>query len=349
MSAETSDTEARLRRLAADLGCRIERFERLHAGLGLRRFLRLHLSGGGPPSAVARIDAPEDPAGRPAGVPPEPPLEPLRTRLEEAGIPVPARLGSDPEAGIELLEDVGDRSMLRALPGLSAAERRRLYEEACDLVPRLQGIADPGDLAAFERRLDAPLFAYKAELFARWGLPAGLGRAPSPAEASIVSRAFARVFEICAAGPWRLAHRDLQSANLHMHPSPGRGSLVVIDLQGAFLAPPEYDLVCLLRDSYVELPEEEVAFQVARIRPRLPDAPDAATFARRFDLLTLTRKAKDHARYRYAALERGERAYLDYVPAAARALRGAAARARELGPPFTDLAELLETLPEDPR
>ena len=55
----------------------------------------------------------------------------------------------------------------------------------------------------------------------------------------------------------------------------------MIDLQGAFLAPPEYDLVCLLRDSYVELEAEEVQEQLDRIRPELPDAPEPEGFAAR--------------------------------------------------------------------
>ena len=73
----------------------------------------------------------------------------------------------------------------------------------------------------------------------------------------------------------------------------------MIDFQGAFLAPPEYDLVCLLRDSYVELPEAEVAHLLHRVRARLPDRPEAAVFQHRFDALTLTRKGKDHARFLY--------------------------------------------------
>jgi aminoglycoside/choline kinase family phosphotransferase len=122
--------------------------------------------------------------------------------------------------------------------------------------------------------------------------------------------------------------------------------LVMIDLQGAFLAPPEYDLVCLLRDSYLELGDAEVKGHVDRVRPRLPDAPDAETFARRFDLLTLTRKGKDHARFVYAARKRGDARFLRFVPATVRALRSAAARAADRDPRVAPLAELVHALPE---
>ena len=122
----------------------------------------------------------------------------------------------------------------------------------------------------------------------------------------------------------------------------------MLDLQGAFQAPPEYDLVCLLRDSYVELDEADLAYQLERVRPQLPDAPDAESFARRFDLLTLTRKGKDCARFFYAAQERGDRRFLRYVPATVRALRRAARAAAARDAALTPLAELIFQLPEDP-
>jgi len=346
--AEQATLEARLARLAREaLGASLAEIVWLEPGLGRRRFARLKLEGGAPASAIARIEAPEDPAGRPPGVAPEPPLEPIRALLEQRGLPVPARYASDAQAGIELLEDVGDDSLREVAARASRAERRRLLEETCDLVPRLQQVP-PAPVAAFERRLDAALFAYKAELFADYAL-ASRGRPATPAEAALVRDAFAAIAGEVERAPARLAHRDLQSANVHVRADAEPGArLVLLDLQGAFLAPPEYDLVCLLRDSYLELEEAERLHQLARIRPRLPDAPAEAEAALRFDLLTLTRKGKDLGRFLYAARERGDRRYLRHVPASVRALRGAAARAAAADRRFGPLAELVDDLPEQP-
>ena len=99
----------------------------------------------------------------------------------------------------------------------------------------------------------------------------------------------------------------------------------MIDLQGALLAPPEYDLVCLLRDTYVALPDAEVAHLAERVRERLPDRPDRAAFARRFDLLTITRKAKDFALCHELAA-RGDRSWLPLAPATFGYVRSALAR-----------------------
>jgi len=332
-----------------ELALPVKQIEPLAGGLGLRRFFRVTTTGE-PSRVIARVEAPEDPAGRPPSTPPEPSLEPLRGFLEQRGLPVPARLGGDSERGIELLEDLGPRTLASAVATASRQERVALYTEAIGLIPRLQRLEDPaGEIPAFERRLDRTLFDYKADLFARWTLPEALGRGARASETEVVRKAFRWIAAQAAAAPARLAHRDFQSHNLHLC-SDGRGGerLVMIDIQGALLAPPEYDLVCLLRDSYVELPDEEIGSHLERIRPELPDRPDAEVFARRFDLLTLSRKGKDHARFVYAARSRGDARFTHHLSATVRALRSAAARVARLDRSLARLAEMVQGLPESP-
>lgn len=278
-------------------------------------------------------------------MPPEPALEPLRSFLAASSIPVPASYGGD--ADVVLLEDIGTLALWQVATGAGPAERRALYHEACDLVPRLQRLRAPAEsIPAFSRHLDATLFRYKAEFFIRWSLPSALGRAPTSAEAAAVQEAFDFVAREAAGAPQRFAHRDLQGANVLIRPgAPPGARVVLIDVQGAFLAPPEYDLVCLLRDSYVELGDEEVSHQLARIRSALPDAPGAETFARRFDLLTLTRKGKDHALGFYHAAQRDDPSQVRFAPTCARYLRAAARRSAGLDPRLARLAELIEALP----
>jgi aminoglycoside/choline kinase family phosphotransferase len=326
----------RVRALAEQtLGDSIGEVAPLSAALGLRRFYRVRSASGR--SAIARIETQEDPAGRPPGIPPEPALEPIRALYARAGLPVPSCYGRS--AGIDLLEDFGDESLHARAQNCSAAETEALVARALDLLPRIQRLADDGSgVEAFARRLDAPYFAYKADLFARFSLAAALGRAPTAAQDAALRDAFAWIGAECARAPARLAHRDFQSHNLLLRSD---GSLGLIDLQGAFLAPPEYDAVCLLRDSYLELPERFVDAQLARLRPLLPDAPDADAFRARFDLLTLTRKGKDHARFLYAAKERGDTRFLEFAPRTERMLARAARRAASLDARIARVAELL--------
>ena len=343
----------------------IDRIEWIPAGVGLRRFARVRLAGtAAPASIIARVDAPEDPAGRPDGLPPEPPLEPLRALLERSGLPVPRHFGShsglgggsglagggsggavDMLGGVELLEDLGSVSLEVAASAATPDERRALYVEACDLIPKLQAVQEAPGVEAFRRYLEAAHFAYKADLFIEWSL-ASRGRPASVSEATTVRDAFARIADLVQTAPARLAHRDFQSANLYVMTRRGAGRLVMIDLQGALMAPPEYDLVCLLRDSYVELDAEELDFHLERALARLPSAEDQDTFALRFDLLTLTRKGKDHARFLYAANRRGDKRFLAGVPVTSRYLQRAATRSAERDPRFGELAEIISSLPD---
>jgi aminoglycoside/choline kinase family phosphotransferase len=315
--------ERELRALvAAQLGARVEGIETLAGGgVSHRGFFRLRLAGGTGRTVVARVDR-----GEPGpGVLPEPPLEPLRTFLEANGIPVPRRLGGDAARRIDLLEDAGRTTLedaVRAEPGARGA----LYAEACDWIAVLQRLADPGGLQAFQRSLDASLVALKARRFATSGLPALLGRPATAAETACVRDAFDVVLAAIEAAPRRLAHRDYQSRNLLVRAPDANGHrLVMIDLQGALLAPPEYDAVCLLRDTYVVLPDAEAAELAERTRAALPDSPDRETFAVRFELLTIARKAKDFALCHELAA-RGDRSWLPLADATLGYVRRALAR-----------------------
>ena len=338
---EDAALDAELRALLrAQLGAEIRRFEPLRGVAGHRRIFRFWLSGDHPVSLVARVDRGESPPG----VLPEPPLEPVRAFLEAHGLPVPRRLGGDEARGIDLLEDLGTRELVAVARDAAPELRRALYEEACDLVPRLQALRDPsGRVPSFQRRFDAALIALKARRFAAASLPAGLGRTPRAAEVAVVAEAFAAVAAALERAPARLAHRDFQSTNLLVRDAaPGR-RLAMVDFQGALLAPPEYDLVCLLRGSYVVLPEEEVRAHAERVRPGLPDAPDADTFWRRFDLITVVRKGKDHALWHELAA-RGRPDALAFAPATFAYVRAAALRCARLDARLARFAELVEEL-----
>lgn len=324
------------------LGTEVLGIETITGGLGHRGFYRLRLADGR--SCVARVDR-----GAPApGVPAEPPLEPTRAFLEANGLPVPRRLAGDRTGEIDLLEDLGPRDLGAAAAAASAADRRALYQEACDLVPRLQCLADPTRrVSAFSRRLDRELLSLKAQRFCAASVPARLGRPATASERRVVADAFAAVAEAVEAAPRRFAHRDFQSANLLVREaSPAGERLVMIDLQGAFLAPPEYDLVCLLRDSYVVLPDAEACALAERVRPSLPDAPARERFALRFDLLTIARKAKDHALFHELAA-RGRPALLRLAPATLGYLRTASRRLAPCDPRLARFGTLVDEMARD--
>lgn len=330
---DAKDAKRIERGLAATLGREVDHLESIAPGLDVRRFYRVRLVGSEAPThLIARVSP------SPADLPD---CEPVRALLARHGLPVPGTYGA--AEGIEFLEDLGDTSLEELARQGPAEARDALYAEACALVPVIQTIQSP-----FERRLDAQLIAQKAEKWLNWTLPHALGRKALAGERSATVRAFAFIAEICTGAPQRLAHRDFKAANLLLRAGtdnkPPR--LCMIDLQGAFLAPPEYDLVCLLRDAQVELEEDSVRNHLARVRPSLPDAPQAPTFQRRFDLITVARVAKDISHYLHAAAERGDRRYLPFVSTGLAHLKASAGRAAERDSEIDAFAELVSGLPD---
>jgi aminoglycoside/choline kinase family phosphotransferase len=119
---------------------------------------------------------------------------------------------------------------------------------------------------------------------------------------------------------------------------------MMIDFQGAFLAPPEYDLVCLLHDSHVPLAESIVRELAEATRPKLPDQPDRQDFDERFSLLTLIRVAKDCAHYLHAARQQGDTRYMKFVPTALSRITWAADEAAQRDSAFANLREIVAAI-----
>ena len=142
---------------------------------------------------------------------------------------------------------------------------------------------------------------------------------------------FSRISQELAAAPRGFTHRDYQSRNIMVLPS---GEQVVIDFQDALQGPRQYDLVALLRDSYVELPRELIDDMLRRYLhefeqqggPRL----DERAFVAFFDLLTVQRKLKDAGRFVFIDQVKKNPSFLPHIPSSLRYVKDALARQPEL-------------------
>lgn len=345
------------------------------AGLGARRFYRLFFDGGSTATMIARLeDTPsqlgshsppiaQERATHPIAkaTPPvwlsEPALEPIRTLFEDGGLPVPKSFARDPESGIELLEDVGSRTLMAA----RGPERARLYGRACDFVPKVQRLrASPEQVPAFGRIYDRALLESKFWKFEHWTIPGLLGREAQADERDALAELTEKLSIEFENAPRRLAHRDFKAENLHWMPQeakPGRGKaesdgdghLVMIDVQGAFMAPPEYDLVCLLYDLQVELDEDLIAVLFEQTRPLLPDAPSLEEANRRFDLLAVARLCKDVSHVVEAGLVRNDRRRWHEIPHGLELLARAAGRQKHTFPCLRALTSVIPALTAEAR
>ncbi len=292
-----------------------------------RSYLRV---GRWPDSHVVMVMPPGPPKSEEAsksGPPEELPFVNVQRYLEGLGIRVPRILRYDPAAAMVVLEDLGDLTLERALDG--GAGRESLYHRAVDLLARMRAAAeaqpDPRCIA-FTHAFDEELYTWELHHFREYGLEAWSGRTPTAAERTRLESAFAGIARRLAAVPRGFTHRDYQSRNLMLT----GGELVVIDFQDALQGPWQYDLVALLRDSYVELEPGLVGALIDRWIGTYQRASetrvDPGEFRRLFDLLTVQRKLKDAARFEFIHRVKKNPGFLPSIPASLRYARAAMER-----------------------
>jgi N-acetylmuramate 1-kinase len=115
-----------------------------------------------------------------------------------------------------------------------------------------------------------------------------------------------------------LCHRDYHSRNLMLHDS----QLYIIDFQDARMGPDTYDLASLLRDSYVDLPEQTVSELLAYFLALKGQSGEQAEFRRRFDIMALQRNLKALGTFGYQTTARRNPVYIQYIPRTLRYVRG---------------------------
>ena len=134
-----------------------------------------------------------------------------------------------------------------------------------------------------------------------------------------------------ASEPRVLCHRDYHSRNLMLH----EGRLYIIDFQDARMGPDTYDLVSLLRDSYLDLPEETVEDLIGHfLRGGAAPAPGVAArqeFRRRFDVMALQRNLKALGTFGFQTTSRGNTVYIQYIPRTLSYVRANLARYTRFG------------------
>ena len=329
------DTETRVRGAVARLTGRPAEglpVRRLAGHASMRSYWRV----GEPSRSFVVMVLPDDrrPEEATSGGPPAAdPFVDVQRYLRGIGVRVPAILAFFEPDGLMVLEDLGDEMLETRLA--AGAPAGPLYEAAVDQLARMRAAAERSPdptCVAFRRRFERDLYRWELDHFREWLLEAWKGRTLSSAEREVVDRAFDEVSAALAAEPVGLTHRDYQSRNLMVLPT---GEQAVIDFQDALLGPRQYDLVALLRDSYVELPADLVDGMIRRYLERLAaeGGPrlDYAPFRETFDLLTVQRKLKDAGRFVFIDRVKGNPGFLPSIPASLRYVRDALGRRPDLG------------------
>ena len=267
--------------------------------------------------------------------------------MRRVPLPVPAILHHSDPLGIIALEDLGDVTLQAHLGASTAAEHAALYRQAVSFIARLQArgaeLASP-DYSPYAVAFDVEKLTWELEFFVRHFLIAYRGQVPAERVREALREEWRLIVDELASEPRVLCHRDYHSRNLMLH----EGGLHIIDFQDARLGPDTYDLVSLLRDSYVDLDEATVAELMAyylALTGRPPGIPGSdEAFRRRFDLMALQRNLKALGTFGFQTATRGNPVYIQYIPRTISYVRANLARAPRFARLNDILAEMLEEL-----
>jgi aminoglycoside/choline kinase family phosphotransferase len=328
-------------------GGRVTRIATMPGGASLRRYHRVELASGLPDSLVVMElgeTATKSEEAVKGGPPTELPFVNVQRYLAAAGVPVPLLHRHDAEHGLIYLEDLGDITFESRVAAASDEVRRRYYQTAIEQLVAMQNYAkahvDP-TCAAFGRAFDFDLLLWELEHFREYGLDAQ-GHQLSLLERVELDRQFRSIATQLAESPRLFVHRDYQSRNLMVQESGPELRLRVIDFQDALLGTAAYDLVGLLRDSYVELSSslvDELVAWHAQIAER-----NLEEFAPLFDLQTVQRKLKDAGRFVFIDRVKKNPDFLPYIPSSLRYVARALRRLPELASVHEILAARLPEL-----
>jgi hypothetical protein len=219
--------------------------------------------------------------------------------LVDVGVNAPKVLHRDDANGFLLNTDLGSRTYLADLD--AGADAERLYRDAIDALVAIQARA--GRHAAQLPPYDDALLRREMGLFPEWFCGKHLGLQLSEAELAGIARTFDTLVAEVLQQPRVFVHRDYHSRNLMVtdgvsHDKGGHGANPgILDFQDAVLGPVTYDLVSLLRDSYVAWPIERIHawieyFRDTAQRSGVDVGSSPAQFQRWFDLMGLQRQLK---------------------------------------------------------
>ena len=279
-------------------------------------------------SSLIIMDAPPD----------KEPIEPfvrVARLFAQAQLNVPLILAENNSAGFLLLSDLGNITYLDQLK-LSNAEK--LYNDAIMALVQLQLASQANVLPEY----NAELLQRELDLFPEWYLKRHLNLNLSAKQQAKLSACFNLLLKNNLAQSKVFVHRDYHSRNLMftVHHNPG-----ILDFQDAVFGPITYDLASLLRDAYIQWPEEKILnwlifyWESAR-RVGLPVPPDFGDFFRDFEWMGLQRHLKILGIFARLNYRDGKANYLQSIPLVLHYVLHVANRYAELKPLARILAPL---------
>ena len=242
--------------------------------------------------------------------------------LKSAGLSAPSILAEDLKHGLLIIEDLGDRVFYAEV--MEGRPQGPLWRRATDTLIALHRVPAPRRIALSDGTfyelldLDEGVLAIETELLLDWYWPALYG-SPAPQKArETFAAAWRDVFARVLLQPKTWLLRDFHSPNLiALDGRPSPGDVGIIDFQDALIGPGAYDLVSLLQDARLDVPESlerELLEHYIGCAAGAAEAFDANEFRFAYAALGAQRNTKILGIFARLAMRDGKRQYLVHLP-----------------------------------
>ncbi|MBO4698963.1 phosphotransferase [bacterium] len=239
----------------------------------------------------------------------------IRSFLCGIGVNVPEILAVIPEQKAMLLEDLGDTTLFKLIEN-DCRNKFEYIKGALDLLADTQKKLynrTKFDTPADKRRFTAQLFMDEFYHFYEYMIAKRVYAVPYKDLWPKLERHCRKISKELCSLPNFFSHRDFQSKNIMVKDD----KHYLIDFQDALGAPVVYDLVSLLRDSYVTLSKDELSSLLSYFwntnSVMHEFFNDYTAFEHAFYLQTLQRKMKDAGRFVYLNQVKGKEWFVPYI------------------------------------
>ncbi|HRE21016.1 MAG TPA: tRNA (adenosine(37)-N6)-threonylcarbamoyltransferase complex ATPase subunit type 1 TsaE [Rhabdaerophilum sp.] len=239
--------------------------------------------------------------------------------LRELGFSAPELYASDLEAGLLLIEDLGTEGVIDTNGPIP--ER---YALAVDVLAELHSRTLPTELPVDGlqmhklSRYDLEALTIEAELLLDWYLPYANKRTPNAGMRLGFVDQWVSTLDVIVNGEKTWTLRDYHSPNLIWLPErEGLRKIGLIDYQDCVIGHPAYDVVSLLQDARVTVPEGlELSLLARYAKGRLARDPDfdMQAFAAAYAILGAQRATKVLGIFVRLDRRDGKPAYLRHIP-----------------------------------
>ncbi len=248
------------------------------------------------------------------------PFVALANGLRERGFSAPAVYHADLDAGFLILEDFGRESFVEGAPPIPIGER---YEAAVDLLAALHRDSLPEVLPVAPHTtyaiptFDVDAMLVEIGLMIEWYLPDRGAELGKRSRTEFVSR-WRDLLNKVSVIPKTWVLRDFHSPNLiWLSHRTGIARVGVLDFQDTVLGPPAYDLVSLLQDARLDVPEQlelTLLSRYVKARHSAENTFDPADFAETYALMSAQRNTRLLGTFARLNRRDGKPQYLRHQP-----------------------------------